>query len=142
MNTDLNKNLDELEQVVWGPPNYDSHLVIRCHELRLQKLKDFTVEDLRLMTGQNIGLKYLMPIAIEKLKEEPLAEGNLFEGDLLLNVLKSAPAYWESNPHHTKDIIDIIKRAIEELKTIETTDEIITSITEAAQTFRHYTKRG
>lgn len=52
LNYDLNKTLDELEGETWGEPEFNSSLVIRCDELRRKPLKDFSVEDLRLMIGQ------------------------------------------------------------------------------------------
>ena len=59
------KTLENLENSNWGEPKFDSHLVITCHKLRKKQLKDFEIEDLRIMIGQNIGLKFLIPIAIE-----------------------------------------------------------------------------
>ena len=42
-----------------------------------------------MMIGQDIGSKYLLPIALKKLQENPLAEGDFYEGDLLYNVIRS-----------------------------------------------------
>lgn len=50
------KTLEELDGEKWGEPSYDSYLVTNCHRLRRIPLKDFSVEDLRLMIGQGIGL--------------------------------------------------------------------------------------
>lgn len=47
------------------------------------------------MIGQNVGLEYLIPLAMEQLDSDILAEGDLFEGDLLQSVLDSDPSYWE-----------------------------------------------
>lgn len=47
------------------------------------------------MIGQNIGLKYLIPLALDTLEKNILAEGNLHEGDLLESVLTSNPDYWK-----------------------------------------------
>jgi hypothetical protein len=59
------KTLQELEGQDWGDSDFPSYLVRTCHALRRKPLRDFTVEDLRIMIGQNIGLNYLMPLAIE-----------------------------------------------------------------------------
>ncbi|WP_457618472.1 contact-dependent growth inhibition system immunity protein [Lutibacter sp.] len=90
-----NKSLENLEKDIWDEPEYSSHLVTTCHKLRKKQLKDFDIEDLRIMIGQNIGLKFLIPLAIEKLKQNILAEGDLYEGDLLKSVLTSEPDYWK-----------------------------------------------
>lgn len=54
------QSIEQLEADSWEKPEYDSHLDLRCHELRKKALRDFSAEDLRIMIGQNIGLKYLM----------------------------------------------------------------------------------
>ena len=46
------------------------------------------VEDLRIMIGQEIGLDYLIPVAVAELEREPLAEGDYYPGDLLANVIR------------------------------------------------------
>ncbi|MCT4639425.1 MAG: contact-dependent growth inhibition system immunity protein [Bacteroidales bacterium] len=91
------KTLEELENDYWGESNYTSYLVKTCHRLRKISIQDFTIEDLRIMIGQNIGLDYLIPLAIEKLSDNILSEGDFYEGDLLLNVLKSDCNYWKLN---------------------------------------------
>jgi hypothetical protein len=62
----------------------------RCHALRTKPIDELAVEDLRLMIQQQIGLQYLVPIALQNLRENPLAEGDLYPGDLLVAVLRVA----------------------------------------------------
>ena len=75
--------LEELESEIWPEPGFNSYLATTCHRLRKKKLADFTVEDLRIMLGQSIGARYLLPKALKVLKENPFADGDFFEGDLL-----------------------------------------------------------
>ncbi|MFE7310939.1 contact-dependent growth inhibition system immunity protein [Streptomyces sp. NPDC057546] len=44
--------------------------------------------------GQDIGLSVLLPLAVEVLRDNPLAPGGMYEGDLLRAVLTSNPAVW------------------------------------------------
>ena len=85
---DVDKTLEELEDADWGEPSYHSHLVETCHELRRKPLRDFTIEDLRIMIGQQIGLPFLVPLALDILEQNPLAEGDFFAGDLLYSVFR------------------------------------------------------
>jgi hypothetical protein len=103
------KTLENLEKNNWGGPGYESHLVITCHKLRRKPLDEFSVEDLRIMIGQNIGLNFLIPIAIEELKKNILAEGNYYEGDLLQAVLNSETEFWQTN----KELIDELSLLVE-----------------------------
>lgn len=88
------KTLENLEREYWGEAESDSHLVKTCHKLRKKPLSDFGTEDLRIMVGQNIGLKFLVPLALEKLEKNIFAEGDFYQGDLLESVLKSDKEFW------------------------------------------------
>jgi len=81
-------SLEQLEKDAWPEPDYNSYLVATCHKLRKKRLSDFGVEDLRIMIGQSIGLKYLLPKAIETLRQNPFSEGDFYEGDLLIAVVR------------------------------------------------------
>lgn len=97
MKTNRNSTLEQIDKEIWGEPTFNSQLVKMCFALRKKPLKDFTVEDLRIMIGQNFNLEILIPIAIEKLEENILAEGNFYEGDLLNNVLSSDKNFWKEH---------------------------------------------
>jgi hypothetical protein len=92
------KTLENLEKSDWGESvNAPTNLVKRCQELRKVPLNNFTIEDLRMMIGQQIGLQYLVQLAIEKLSDDLFAEGDLFSGDLLKSVLNVDSALWIKN---------------------------------------------
>lgn len=105
-----NKSLENLEKDVWRAFASDSRLVRRTKELRKIPLDNFTIEDLRLMIGQNFSLDYLIPLAIEKLTEDILAEGDLYKGDLLLAVVNSQQAYWDKAPGHKRELFELINK--------------------------------
>ena len=92
------QTLTEIEGDHWHAPEFDSHLVSRVHQLRHKPLGDFTVEDLRITVGQSVGLPHLLPIALSILESDPMAEGDLFPGDLLSSVMRVAESFWLSNP--------------------------------------------
>jgi CDI immunity proteins len=93
-----NRSLQELDGQDWAEATFPSYLVRTCHALRRKPLQDFTVEDLRLMIGQNIGLGYLVPLAIERLQRDPFATGDFYSGDLLGNVLTVESSFWQKRP--------------------------------------------
>ena len=107
------KSLENLEKDYWGEPDYESHLVKTCHQLRKKPLKDFEIEDLRIMIGQNIGLKFLVPIAIEELNENILAEGDYYEGDLLKSVLTSEVEFWSERFDLLEELNKLIQQNLE-----------------------------
>lgn len=103
-----NKTLQELEGQDWGEPAFPSFLVRTCHALRRKPLRDFTVEDLRIMIGQNIGLNYLLPLAIEQLRRDPLVAGDLYPGDLLAAVLRVESGFWPVQPQLRRAVQEIV----------------------------------
>jgi hypothetical protein len=109
---DRNKSLQELEHDDWGEPTYDSHLVRTCHLLRRKPLIELTIEDLRLMIGQGIGLPYVVPMALDHLEADPLAEGDFYEGDLVTTVLKIDETFWISAP----DSLERVQRIISQVR--------------------------
>lgn len=102
------KNLENLEKDFWALQSLESHLLKTCYLLRKKPLKDFTIEDLRIMIGQNLGLKFLIPFALEKLRKNILSEGDYFQGDLLKAVVTSNKEFWNLEPKLTKELEAII----------------------------------
>lgn len=105
---DLSKSLQELENCDWGEPMYDSHLVATCHKLRRVPLKLFNTENLRIMIGQNIGLKFLVPLALKHLQAHPLAQGDFYPGDLLVSLLRVETLFWSQNLDYCNEIHQIV----------------------------------
>jgi hypothetical protein len=130
---DQSKSLEELDREDWGEATFDSHLVQECHRLRRVPLRDFTVEDLRIMIGQRISLEFLIPLAMEKLEQNPLAEGDFYTGDLLVNVLRAGSDFWSKFPALASKLGKIADRALEipEITKIE-----FESVQEAVNSFR------
>ncbi len=97
--------LDTVDPPAWGPAPPDATpLIKRCHQLRTKPLKDFTVEDLRIMIGQQIALNRLVPLALDRLQRDPLVEGDYYPGDLLASVLRADAAVWEWSPDLTVEM--------------------------------------
>jgi hypothetical protein len=131
-----NKTLQELEGQDWGEPNFPSHLVTTCHELRRKPLHDFTVEDLRIMIGQNISLNYLIPLAIEHLRRDPLVAGDYYPGDLLDAVLRAESGFWRGQPHLRRAVQEIVDPLIPFPERLELTRTIQRSLQQALLAFQ------
>jgi hypothetical protein len=78
-------------------PGPTTHLVRRCDELLSVPLNEYTIDDLRIMIGQQIGLPYLILLALEILENDLFAEGDFFPGDLVKNVLSIDVDFWKKN---------------------------------------------
>lgn len=110
------KTIEILEKRNFGEPNEaPTNMVKRCLQLCKIPLDQFTVEDLRLMIGQEFSLRYLVPLAIENLKTDIFVEGDFFPGDLLKNVLSVDVRFWLNNINLWIEINDLIKNRRHEL---------------------------
>lgn len=131
------KTLEEIEGVKWGEPEYPSYLVKTIHKLRKKPIKDFTVEDLRINIGQSLGLEYLIPIAIEVLEKNILAEGDFYEGDLLKSVLHSNEEFWRENPRLWNKVIKILEDNKGIIESMDTTKEIRDGLNQNIKRFQN-----
>jgi CDI immunity proteins len=112
---DLTKTLQDLDGRDWGEPTYPSRLVTECHRLRRVPLANYTVENLRLMIGQEIGLAYLVPLAVERLAQEPFVAGDFYEGDLLRAVVSLPQRFWDDHSKLRRRVKEIASTALAEL---------------------------
>ncbi|MFE3942301.1 contact-dependent growth inhibition system immunity protein [Streptomyces sp. NPDC059118] len=95
---DRTRSLEELERDRWSVPPADATRLVRTvYGLRRQPIGELTIEDLRLLIRQDVGLPYLLPVAMEALRDNPMAEGDMYEGDLLSAVLTRSPVMWSDS---------------------------------------------
>jgi hypothetical protein len=109
---DRDKTLTELEGRDWGPPNFDSQLITTIHHLRYKPLGQFTIEELRICIGQYVGLKFLIPVAVERLRDDPLVEGGYYRGDLLVALLDIKPSFWSEHPGLHEMVAEVAEQAV------------------------------
>ena len=121
-NFDRSKTMQQLEGSDWGEPTYDSHLVTECHRLRSVPLREFTAENLRIMIGQQIGLPYLIPLALELLRDDPFTAGDLYDGDLLATVLRADSRFWIASPDLRTEAAWIAQEALSLFPTLDETE--------------------
>jgi hypothetical protein len=121
----VDTTLEQLDGDLWPAPEFESSLASTCHRLRRKPLDAFTVEDLRIMIGQRIGLAHLLPRAIDVLEQDPFAAGDFFPGDLLLAVLECAQASVASH-ELLERLLALAQRASG--RSAETVDEVRTVV--------------
>ena len=92
------KSIEQLENDYWKEPSeFPTNLIKRCFEYRKIKVSELTLEQIRLLISQKIGIEFLIGIALEKLKQNIIFEGELYEGDLLDSVSKVPTEFWNKN---------------------------------------------
>lgn len=108
------KSLQDLDGQDWGDAPYPSYVVTNVHRLRRIPLQDFTTEDLRLMIGQGFSesLPYLVPLAVERLRDDPFVSGDFYPGDLLKVVVGVAAPFWMQHPDLRREVEAIADQAL------------------------------
>ncbi len=110
--------LEQLEREVWLPPEYHSSLVENCHRLRKKPVADLTPAELRLLIGQQIGLLFLVPRALDVLEGDPLIDAYYYPGDLLASIVE-AQDWLRSQPIFFDRVTGMARRAIGQLDPAE-----------------------
>lgn len=107
--------IEKTENDYWEEPGYSTQLVKRCHELRKVPIDKFTIEDLRIMIGQQFSLPILIPIALEKFADDLFVAGDFYEGDLLNCVLLINTEYWNAHEFYWLKLNALIKNRRDEI---------------------------
>lgn len=108
MELDTNKSLSQLLGALTKDTTDSSPLATNCLTLYEKPLKDFTVENLRVMIGQSIGLEFLIPLAVKLLQENPFVEGDYDPGDLLSVVMLVDPGFWQTHQDFYWSVSEIV----------------------------------
>src|SRR5882724_9312870 len=134
---DRSKSLQGLEGEDWGEPEFQSHVVTNAHRLHRVPLREYTVEDLRFMIGQQRGLRYLIPIAFDHLRGDPFVAGDCYVGDLLAAVLRADSRFWIASPELRAEAARIAQHALSLLPSLDETDRQTAqdSLTDAHEIF-------
>ncbi|MCK0137423.1 contact-dependent growth inhibition system immunity protein [Arenibacter sp. S6351L] len=103
------KSIKQLEKdYSTDPSEFPTGLVENCYKYRKIPIEDLNIEQLRLLISQKIGIEYLIGIVLKTLERNAIAEGNLYEGDLLIAVSKIPSEFWKEN----KKEFGIFKRIV------------------------------
>ncbi|MBO9199541.1 MULTISPECIES: contact-dependent growth inhibition system immunity protein [Niastella] len=94
----ITQSIEQLENDYWEGTDFPTGLVERCFLYRKIPIGRLTPEQLRTLISQQIGLRYLIPVAVKILKQNILTEADLYEGDLLASVLEVGGTFWQQHP--------------------------------------------
>ena len=125
---DKSRSLEEIEDDRWGDPPADAtRLVTTAYGLRKRPVGALDAEGLRLLISQQIGLDTLVPLALDQVEQDPLAEGDFYPGDLLDALIRRVPdSYWQAH----EDQLTRVRTVAQALDPEETFDVLYNSATE------------
>jgi hypothetical protein len=125
---DQGRSLEEIENDRWGDPPADAtRLISTAYALRKRPVGALDAEGLRLLISQQIGQDTLVPLAIDQVERNPLAEGDFYPGDLLDALMRRVPeSYWQAH----EDQRTRVRAVAEALDPDETFDVLYAQATE------------
>ena len=123
------------------PSNASSFLVTRIAELQYKQLDQFDVEDIRICIGQdglwkNKSLRILISLAIVELDKNLLAEGDMYEGDLLESVFRVRSEFWMKNKDLHEQVILLFERSRDHLNLQSVSERIRKELFESFSAFK------
>ena len=120
---DAAKTLAELTGEDWGPPLPDDRLAVRERKVaRRKRLADWTHRELVRFLCIGVDQQILVPAALQRLADDPVASGCDWEGELLCAVLESDGFDWRGHPECVRLVRDSVAAALNEIA--QTTDDL------------------
>ncbi|MET7771613.1 contact-dependent growth inhibition system immunity protein [Nocardia sp. NPDC005366] len=96
----------------WPDPGPDATRLVRTvHRLRRKPLASLGTEDLRVLMAQQVGVQYVLPSVIDKLRNTPLASGDFYPGDLLIATLRAmGPDFSAEQRSELRSIVEWVRK--------------------------------
>ncbi|MFF4061663.1 contact-dependent growth inhibition system immunity protein [Streptomyces sp. NPDC001668] len=104
---DRSKSLEQLDGERWGEPPADATSLVRTvHEWRRRPIGTLEPDELARLIGQDVGLLWLLPLAVEILRDEALKQpaGGFVDGDLLYAAVTRSPEVWRTHPELAREL--------------------------------------
>ena len=131
----MTPTLEQLENDIWPEPDVHTSLIDTCHRLRKIPIDDLGAGDIRMLVGQRIGVRHLVPVAIQLLDADPMLDAALYPGDLLTAVLRADANYYRGFPKLRNQLVSIASRAQQSISEL---DELPRSLQELVTILREY----
>jgi hypothetical protein len=112
---DRSKSLEQLDGQDWGDPETaETPMISRVLALRRKPLRELTDGELRLAVGQKVGFPIILELAIERLRADPLIEGDYHPGDFLAALVRVDEEVWDGRDDLRAGVAALFRQAMEQ----------------------------
>ena len=87
-------------------------MIGRVLALRRKPLASLTNGEVRLAVGQKVGFPFTLELAIDRLRADPLVEGDYYPGDLLTALVRLEETEWEGRNDLTSELTVLFRQAL------------------------------
>lgn len=112
------KSIEELENDYWEEPEFKSGLTMICYRARKKQINELNEDEICTLIRQNIGLKYLLPVAVKKFEEYMNNINDFYLSSLLDTLLNLDNNQWINNKEQkekfVRDLYDSLSNLNEE----------------------------
>jgi len=113
------RSIEQIENDFWKEVDFPSGLVEKCFAYRKIPIAELSVEQLRLLISQSIGLPYIISRAVCILQQNILSEGDYYQGDLLSVLLELKHEDWQQNLKEKAELKHLIVHSLNEIEANE-----------------------
>ena len=107
----LAHSLAELESLDIPPGAYGMGSLAWLSRAMVSPIGQLGPAELRLLLGHGRGLRWIIPVALERLEREPFAAGDRGPGDLLAAALTVDPGEWAGDPSWRQRLARVVHDA-------------------------------
>ena len=109
------QSIEDLSGYYWLAPETDSNVVLKSHGMRRKPLAELSLEDIRMGVIQQVGVSYLVPVALEVVERDPYAESLNFGAEITIALLDIPVEFWLTH-EKLRDRLQRVYERIEETK--------------------------
>lgn len=117
------KSIAELENIECIDCGLNSYVVRTSLNALKKPLNQLSIEEVRLLITQKLGVKYLLPIAVNALEDDLFQEVIYYNGDLLNAVLNLPMSFWNDNKDEYEKMRVLIKSNYSKIQSAEFIDK-------------------
>lgn len=124
MNKIYETSINEIKGLPESQAEFGSSLEKNIIQAQKKLLKDLTNEDLRMLLGQNLHLELIVPLVLERLKNDLFIRSEDMNILLLSKLLQIDLDYWKGNPEVKNIFLTFIESNIQNIESPIKFDEM------------------
>lgn len=103
----------ELDPQTWDPANLSDETAYIAQRLASKPVRRLTAAELRELIARDLSLPITVPLAMERIAEDPFLQAQRHPGDLITTIMESSARFWRAREDLWLEMIGILGKAVE-----------------------------